>query len=66
MPPRSLSSRSPLRWARVRAVAAGDGADAGSVRVLVVPSAVSEQGRLRFDQLVPNEDTLQKITDRLE
>ena len=52
--------------ARVRAVAAGDGADAGSVRVLIVPSAVSEQGRLRFDQLVPNEDTLQKITDRLE
>ncbi len=52
--------------ARVRAVAAGDGADAGSVRVLVVPSAVSEQGRLRFDQLVPNDDTLQKITDRLE
>ena len=52
--------------ARVRAVAAGDGADAGSVRVLVVPSAVSERGRLRFDQLVPNADTLQKITDRLD
>jgi predicted phage baseplate assembly protein len=52
--------------ARVRAVAAGDGADAGSVRVLIVPSASSEQGRLRFDQLVPNEDTLQKVTDRLE
>ena len=29
--------------ARVRAVAAGDGADAGSVRVLIVPSAVAEQ-----------------------
>ncbi|HYO43141.1 MAG TPA: putative baseplate assembly protein [Candidatus Limnocylindrales bacterium] len=52
--------------ARVRAVAAGDGADPGSVRVLIVPAAVSEHGRLRFDQLVPNEDTLQKITDRLE
>ena len=52
--------------ARVRAVAAGDGADAGSVRVLIVPSAIAEQGRLRFEQLVPNEDTLQKITDRLE
>ncbi len=52
--------------ARVRAVAAGDGTDAGSVRVLVVPSAVSEAGRLRFDQLVPSPDTLQKITDRLE
>ena len=52
--------------ARVRAVAAGDGADAGSVRVLIVPAAVAEQGRLRFDQLVPNPDTLQKVTDRLE
>ncbi len=52
--------------ARVRAVAAGDGADAGSVRVLIVPSAVADLGRLRFDQLVPNPDTLQKITDRLE
>jgi predicted phage baseplate assembly protein len=52
--------------ARVRAVAAGDGADAGSVRVLIVPSAVSELGRLRFDQLVPSPDTLQKITDQLE
>ncbi len=52
--------------ARVRAVAAGDGADAGSVRVLIVPAAVTDQGRLRFDQLVPNEDTLQRITDRLE
>src|SRR5262245_38284037 len=52
--------------ARVRAVAAGDGTDAGSVRVLIVPSAVSEAGRLRFDQLVPSPDTLQKITDRLE
>lgn len=52
--------------ARVRAVAAGDGTDAGSVRVLIVPSAVAEDGRLRFDQLVPNADTLQKITDRLE
>jgi predicted phage baseplate assembly protein len=52
--------------ARVRAVAAGDGTDAGSVRVLIVPSAVADDGRLRFDQLVPNPDTLQKITDRLE
>ncbi len=52
--------------ARVRAVAAGDGADAGSVRVLVVPATAASGGWLRFDQLVPGEDTLQKITDRLE
>ncbi len=52
--------------ARVRAIAAGDGADVGSVRVLVVPAAGSEHGRLRFEQLVPSPDMLQKITDRLE
>jgi predicted phage baseplate assembly protein len=52
--------------ARIRAVAAGDGADAGSVRVLVIPSAVADDGRLRFEQLVPSPDTLQAITDRLE
>ena len=53
--------------ARIRAVAAGDGADAGSVRVLVVPAAAPADGAyLRFDQLVPGEETLQAITDRLE
>ena len=52
--------------ARIRAVAAGDGADAGSVRVLVVPMVSVLDGWLRFDQLVPSDETLQKITDRLE
>jgi predicted phage baseplate assembly protein len=52
--------------ARIRAVAAGDGADAGSVRVLVVPTVSVTDGWLRFDQLVPSDETLQKITDRLE
>jgi predicted phage baseplate assembly protein len=52
--------------ARVRAVAAGEGADAGSVRVLVVPSAPAEGGRLRFEQLVPSEDTLARVASRLD
>jgi predicted phage baseplate assembly protein len=52
--------------ARVRAVAAGDGSEPGAVRVLVVPSTSGDGGRLRFDQLVPNDETLQRITDRLE
>ena len=53
--------------ARIRAVAAGDGTDAGSVRVLVVPAAAAtDGGSLRFEQLVPGEETLQAITDRLE
>jgi predicted phage baseplate assembly protein len=52
--------------ARVRAVAATSGTDAGSVRVLVVPTATTGDERLRFEQLVPGEATLQRITDRLE
>jgi predicted phage baseplate assembly protein len=53
--------------ARVKAVAAGDGADAGAVRVLVVPSvARTPDARLEFGQLVPSETSLQRITDRLE
>jgi predicted phage baseplate assembly protein len=52
--------------ARVKAVAATSGSDAGSVRVLVVPTATTGDERLRFEQLVPGEATLQRITDRLE
>jgi predicted phage baseplate assembly protein len=52
--------------ARVHCVTAGDGADAGGVRILVVPAAGSSDGRLRFEQLVPGEDTLQRIARRLE
>ena len=51
---------------RVRAVAAGDGAQAGAVRVLVVPSLPSTDGRVRFDQLVPEQTLLDAITRRLE
>jgi predicted phage baseplate assembly protein len=52
--------------ARVHAVAAGDGADAGSVRVLVVPSAPAEAGRLQFEQLLPSDDTLARVAARLD
>jgi predicted phage baseplate assembly protein len=51
---------------RVRAIAAGDGALAGAVRVLVVPSLPSADGRIRFDQLVPDPTLLEAITQRLE
>ncbi len=52
--------------ARVHAVAAGDGADAGSVRVLVVPAVPAPDGRLRFEQLVPADDTLARVAARLD
>lgn len=51
---------------RVRAIAAGDGALAGAVRVLVVPSLPSPDGRIRFEQLVPDTTLLEAITQRLE
>jgi predicted phage baseplate assembly protein len=52
--------------ARVRCVTAGDGAEAGGVRILVVPAAGSNDGRIRFEQLVPSEETLQRIAHRLD
>jgi predicted phage baseplate assembly protein len=51
---------------RVRAVAAGDGALAGAVRVLVVPALPSAEGRIKFEQLVPEAPLLEAITQRLE
>ena len=52
--------------ARVRAVAAGAGADPGSVRVLVVPAVQADAGRLRFEQLVPSDETLARVAGRLD
>jgi predicted phage baseplate assembly protein len=52
--------------ARVKAIATTDGADAGTVRVMVVPAVPTNTPRLTFDQLVPAEDTLERITKRLD
>jgi predicted phage baseplate assembly protein len=52
--------------ARVRALSVTDGAEAGSVRVLIVPAVSSVDGRMTFDQLVPNDETLERIAKRLD
>jgi predicted phage baseplate assembly protein len=52
--------------ARARALTGGDGADPGFVRLLVVPAVPTADYRLKFDQLVPSEGTLEKITQRLD
>ena len=49
-----LAARRPPRSPASEPSAAGEGADAGSVRVLVVPTAKPIDGRLRFEQLVPS------------
>lgn len=53
--------------ARIRCVAAGDGADAGSIRILVVPDADDDEvGRLRFEQMIPEDTTLERISRALD
>jgi predicted phage baseplate assembly protein len=52
--------------ARVKCLPAGDGAEAGSVRILVVPAAPIVDGQIRFEDLVPNEVTMQCIMDALQ
>jgi predicted phage baseplate assembly protein len=62
-----LAHRAAPELARVRCVAAGDGADAGGVRVLLVPDALPDaQGRVRLEDLVPSEGTLQRVTSYLD
>ncbi|WP_103508285.1 putative baseplate assembly protein [Streptomyces sp. SM13] len=51
---------------RVRCVPAVAG-EAGAVRVLVVPDAVAdEDGHLRFEQLIPSDQVLAAVTERLD
>jgi len=53
--------------ARLRCLTAGeDGVEPGAVRVLVVPNAPSEDGRLILGNLVPSEQTLHRISERLD
>jgi len=61
-----LAKESAPDAARIHAVGAGDGADAGGVRVLVVPHVVDNDGRLAFEQLVPTDEMLARIADRLD
>jgi predicted phage baseplate assembly protein len=51
--------------ARVRCVPGSD-REPGTVRVLVVPDATDEGGRLRFEDLVPADETLDRIATFLD
>jgi predicted phage baseplate assembly protein len=53
--------------ARVRCVTAGDDdVDAGAVRVLIVPAAAQVAGKIEFAELVPGQETLERIGERLD
>jgi predicted phage baseplate assembly protein len=63
----ALTKQAAPEIARVRCIPAGEGASAaGAVRVLIVPSAASEDGRIRFENLLPVEKTLTTIAQALE
>jgi predicted phage baseplate assembly protein len=63
----SLAREAAPEVARVRCVTAGEAdTEVGSVRVLVVPAAAVQRGRIRFADLVPSEDTLRRLADRLD
>lgn len=53
--------------ARVRCLVAGEGdVTPGTVKVLVVPSAARDRGRIRFEDLLPLPETLDRIVARLD
>jgi predicted phage baseplate assembly protein len=53
--------------ARVHCVPATDSADAGGIRILVVPHVSADPiGRIRRDDLIPPEGTLERITRTLD
>ncbi|GAA4224057.1 putative baseplate assembly protein [Actinomadura meridiana] len=61
-----LARRAAPDAARIRCLPV-DGSGAGAVRVLVVPQAVADPGgRLRFEQLVPGDDLLRRVTRHLD
>jgi predicted phage baseplate assembly protein len=62
-----LSRQAVPEAARVRCITAGEGGvQAGAVKVLVVPAAAVDNGRIRFVDLVPPENLLTRLADRLD
>ncbi|MDT5043554.1 MAG: hypothetical protein QOE51_4539 [Actinoplanes sp.] len=63
----TISAEAAPEIARVRCLPAGtEGVEPGSVKVLIVPTAGAVDGRLRLGDLVPSDDTLRRVVDRLD
>ena len=53
--------------ARVKCIAAGEGAEAGSLRVLVIPRAPEDEiGKINIEDMIPSPETLEKIGHYLD
>jgi predicted phage baseplate assembly protein len=61
-----LTKQAAPEIARVKCLTAGEGPDAGSVKVLIVPSVIGEPGDVEFQQLLLDDELLDKVRERLE
>jgi predicted phage baseplate assembly protein len=52
--------------ARVRCLTASDKSEAGVIKVLLVPAVAANGGQLPFESLVPSDETLERVTKRLD
>ncbi|HEY4412913.1 MAG TPA: putative baseplate assembly protein, partial [Gaiellaceae bacterium] len=63
---RALAKEAGPSFARVECVPVDEKDGAGAVRVLVVPSVMTDRGRIRFEQLVPNETQVEEVAEHLD
>jgi predicted phage baseplate assembly protein len=61
-----LAKQAAPELARVRCLTAGEGPDAGSVKVLVVPAVLGDPAKVEFEHLLPDAVLLEKIRAALD
>jgi predicted phage baseplate assembly protein len=62
----AISQEAAPELARIRCVPAAADEASGAVRVLIVPRPTVNGGRIAFHDLVPADETLRKVADRLD
>jgi predicted phage baseplate assembly protein len=61
-----LTKQAAPEIARVKCLTAGEGPDAGSVKVLIVPAVAGDPASIEFEQLLLDDELLEKVRDKLE
>lgn len=61
-----LSKEAAPEIARVKCLTAGEGPDAGSVKVLIVPAVLGNPANVEFEQFLLADELLEKVRDKLE
>ncbi len=61
-----LSKQAAPEIARVKCLTAGEGPDAGSVKVLIVPAVIGDPSAVEFEQFLLDDELLEKVREKLE